>query len=58
MPIITGDLTSNGGLVASVLSDLVVERIVGMTYNPITGIYKLTDKDLSVNYLMKLSKPL
>ena len=40
------------------LSDLIVERIVGMTYNPITGIYKLTDKDLSVNYLMKLSKPL
>ena len=40
------------------LSDLIVERIVGMTYNPITGVYKLTDKDLSVNYLMKLSKPL
>ena len=40
------------------LSDLIVERIVGMTYNPITRIYKLTDKDLSVNYLMKLSKPL
>jgi len=40
------------------LSDLIVESIVGMTYNPITGVYKLTDKDLSVNYLMKLSKPL
>ena len=38
-------------------SGLLVEGIIGMTYNPISRTYKLTDKDLSVNYLMKLSKP-
>ncbi len=38
-------------------SGLVVESVIGMTYNPITRIYKLVDYDTSVNYLMKLKKP-
>ncbi len=38
-------------------SGLIVETVIGMTYNPITKIYKLADYDTSVNYLMKLSKP-
>ncbi len=38
-------------------SGLIVESVIGMTYNPITRIYKLADYDTSVNYLMKLKKP-
>ena len=38
-------------------SGLIVEKSIGMTYNPISRVYKLAKKDLSVNYLMKLTKP-
>ncbi len=39
-------------------SGLEVEHMTGMTYNPLTKIYKLNDKDVSVNYLMRTRKPL
>ncbi len=38
-------------------SRLIVEKTIGMTYNPVTETYKLSERDLSVNYLMKLRKP-
>ncbi|KZN14799.1 bifunctional 2-polyprenyl-6-hydroxyphenol methylase/3-demethylubiquinol 3-O-methyltransferase UbiG [Marinomonas sp. TW1] len=34
-----------------------VQHMTGMTYNPLTKVYKLTDKDVSVNYLMHTQKP-
>ncbi len=37
---------------------LEVKKIKGMTYNPITQIYKLVDKDVSVNYILAVQKPL
>ncbi|WP_394178883.1 bifunctional 2-polyprenyl-6-hydroxyphenol methylase/3-demethylubiquinol 3-O-methyltransferase UbiG [Marinomonas posidonica] len=36
---------------------LEVQHMTGMTYNPLTKVYKLTDKDVSVNYLMHTQKP-
>lgn len=37
-------------------SDLTLAHTTGMTYNPITKRYKLTDNDVSVNYLMHTTK--
>lgn len=34
-----------------------LEHIIGMTYNPIFQSYKLTEGDVSVNYMMCCSKP-
>lgn len=36
---------------------LEVLHMTGLTYNPITKHYKLTDKDVSVNYMMHTQKP-
>ncbi|MCZ2723362.1 bifunctional 2-polyprenyl-6-hydroxyphenol methylase/3-demethylubiquinol 3-O-methyltransferase UbiG [Marinomonas sp. 15G1-11] len=36
---------------------LEVENLMGMTYNPLSKIYKLNEKDVSVNYLMNTHKP-
>ncbi|GLR64909.1 bifunctional 2-polyprenyl-6-hydroxyphenol methylase/3-demethylubiquinol 3-O-methyltransferase UbiG [Marinospirillum insulare] len=36
---------------------LQVSELMGMTYNPLTKTYKLTSKDVQVNYLMRTSKP-
>ncbi|MFQ3187660.1 MAG: 2-polyprenyl-6-hydroxyphenyl methylase/3-demethylubiquinone-9 3-methyltransferase [Marinomonas primoryensis] len=33
-----------------------VSHITGMTYNPLTKVYKLNDKDVSVNYFMHTQK--
>ncbi|WP_438466025.1 bifunctional 2-polyprenyl-6-hydroxyphenol methylase/3-demethylubiquinol 3-O-methyltransferase UbiG [Marinomonas sp. PE14-40] len=38
------------------LAGLEVQDLTGMTYNPITKNYRLTDKDVSVNYLMHTIK--
>lgn len=35
---------------------LELQTITGMTYNPVTKIYKLNDKDVSVNYLIHAKK--
>jgi 2-polyprenyl-6-hydroxyphenyl methylase/3-demethylubiquinone-9 3-methyltransferase len=37
---------------------LVLEGMTGMTYNPITGRYRLNPRDVSVNYVVRASKPL
>lgn len=34
-----------------------VTHMTGMTYNPLTKVYKLNDRDVSVNYLMHTQKP-
>ncbi len=39
-------------------ADLHLDNIIGMTYNPILQSYKLTERDVSVNYIMCCSKPL
>lgn len=39
-------------------ADLHLENIIGMTYNPIFQSYKLTERDVGVNYIMCCSKPL
>ena len=39
-------------------ANLHLDNIIGMTYNPIFQSYKLTDNDVSVNYMMCCSKPL
>ncbi|WP_067518473.1 bifunctional 2-polyprenyl-6-hydroxyphenol methylase/3-demethylubiquinol 3-O-methyltransferase UbiG [Endozoicomonas ascidiicola] len=36
--------------------DLNVHDMTGMTYNPLTGVYRLNPKDVSVNYLIHGSK--
>ncbi|WP_133010984.1 bifunctional 2-polyprenyl-6-hydroxyphenol methylase/3-demethylubiquinol 3-O-methyltransferase UbiG [Marinomonas flavescens] len=36
---------------------LEVSHMTGLTYNPITKQYKLTDKDVSVNYMVHTQKP-
>lgn len=36
---------------------LALRDMTGMTYNPITRIYRLNDRDVDVNYLMYASKP-
>jgi 2-polyprenyl-6-hydroxyphenyl methylase/3-demethylubiquinone-9 3-methyltransferase len=35
--------------------NLTIKTLIGMTYNPITQIYKLSD-DVSVNYLIEVTK--
>jgi len=35
--------------------NLYIKTLVGMTYNPITEVYKLGD-DVSVNYLIEVNK--
>ena len=39
-------------------ANLHLDNIIGMTYNPLFQSYKLTDHDVSVNYIMCCSKPL
>ena len=36
---------------------LVLETMTGMTYNPITRRYRLDQRDVSVNYLLRATKP-
>lgn len=36
---------------------LEVQHMTGLTYNPFTKVYKLNDKDVSVNYMMHTQKP-
>lgn len=36
---------------------LIADRMIGMTYNPITKVYRLTPNDVSVNYAMAFRKP-
>jgi 2-polyprenyl-6-hydroxyphenyl methylase/3-demethylubiquinone-9 3-methyltransferase len=37
---------------------LTLEHMTGMTYNPFTKVYRLNERDVSVNYLIHVSKPL
>ncbi|GLS26990.1 bifunctional 2-polyprenyl-6-hydroxyphenol methylase/3-demethylubiquinol 3-O-methyltransferase UbiG [Marinibactrum halimedae] len=37
--------------------DLLVEELMGMTYNPLTRQFKLTPNDVDVNYLLYATKP-
>lgn len=37
---------------------LQMEHMTGMTYNPLTKVYRLNERDVSVNYLIHVSKPL
>ncbi|TDO99653.1 bifunctional 2-polyprenyl-6-hydroxyphenol methylase/3-demethylubiquinol 3-O-methyltransferase UbiG [Marinomonas balearica] len=34
-----------------------VQHMTGLTYNPLTKVYKLNDRDVSVNYMMHTLKP-
>ena len=36
---------------------LVVEGMTGLTYNPLTKHYRLNDRDVSVNYMVRAAKP-
>jgi len=36
---------------------LVLESMTGLTYNPLTSRYRLNDRDVSVNYMVRASKP-
>jgi 2-polyprenyl-6-hydroxyphenyl methylase / 3-demethylubiquinone-9 3-methyltransferase len=36
---------------------LVLEDIIGLTYNPLTRHYKLDRKDVGVNYMVRAVKP-
>jgi len=36
---------------------LVLESMTGLTYNPLTGNYRLNDRDVGVNYMARASKP-
>ncbi len=38
-------------------ANLVADRVMGMTYNPITKVYRLDPRDVSVNYMMSFRKP-
>ncbi len=38
-------------------ADLQTSEITGMTYNPLTGIYKLDPNNVDVNYLVSTSRP-
>ena len=38
-------------------ADLDLQHMTGMTYNPLTKIYKLNPRDVSVNYLVHAQKP-
>ena len=33
------------------------DDITGMTYNPLTGIYKLDPRDVDVNYMVACGRP-
>jgi len=37
---------------------LKLEHMTGMTYNPFTKVYRLNDKDVSVNYMIHVTKPI
>jgi len=37
---------------------LVLEDMTGLTYNPLTGNYRLDPRDVSVNYMVRAAKPL
>ena len=39
-------------------ADLQMQHMTGMTYNPILRTYKLNDKDVDVNYMIHVKKPL
>lgn len=39
-------------------ADLEIQDISGMTYNPLTGLYKLSPRDVDVNYLVATRKPM
>ena len=34
-----------------------VEAMIGLTYNPLTKHYRLVEGDVSVNYMIRASKP-
>jgi 2-polyprenyl-6-hydroxyphenyl methylase/3-demethylubiquinone-9 3-methyltransferase len=34
-----------------------MQEMMGMTYNPLTKRYRLTPNDVSVNYLIRATKP-
>ena len=34
-----------------------LEGMTGLTYNPLTQRYKLVEQDVSVNYMIRVSKP-
>ena len=36
---------------------LLLEDMAGLTYNPLTGRYRLVESDVSVNYLVRAGKP-
>ena len=36
---------------------LQMQEMMGMTYNPLTKRYRLTPRDVSVNYLIRATKP-
>ena len=36
---------------------LTVEGMTGLTYNPLTGVYRLNPRDVSVNYMVRAVKP-
>ncbi|BFM48863.1 bifunctional 2-polyprenyl-6-hydroxyphenol methylase/3-demethylubiquinol 3-O-methyltransferase UbiG [Marinomonas sp. THO17] len=38
-------------------ANLEVQHMTGLTYNPFTKVYKLNDRDVSVNYMMHTQKP-
>ena len=38
-------------------ADLQIDEISGMTYNPLTQVYQLDAKDISVNYLLSCQRP-
>ncbi|EIC23351.1 bifunctional 2-polyprenyl-6-hydroxyphenol methylase/3-demethylubiquinol 3-O-methyltransferase UbiG [Thiorhodovibrio frisius] len=38
-------------------ADLQIDEISGMTYNPLTQVYHLDSKDISVNYLLSCQRP-
>jgi 2-polyprenyl-6-hydroxyphenyl methylase/3-demethylubiquinone-9 3-methyltransferase len=38
-------------------SGLQLQHMTGMTYNPLTKVYRLDEKDVSVNYMIHVHKP-
>lgn len=38
-------------------ANLLVEELVGVTYNPITKEFKLNQRDVAINYMIRASKP-
>ena len=36
---------------------LKLERMTGLLYNPLTGRYRLEERDVSINYMVHASKP-